>query len=56
MTKLSKQLRIRLTPEQFRDLADAIIETQKNKSELVRDALNDYLDGNHCRDEKQTKK
>jgi predicted DNA-binding protein len=52
---LSKQLRIRLTPEQFRELTKAISKTKKSKSSLVRAALEDFLDVDHCRTEKQNK-
>ena len=47
MEKKTKHLRIRVTEEQFRKLADLLIEEQKNKSSLVRDILNKYIDENN---------
>jgi predicted DNA-binding protein len=53
MTKKTKHLRIRLSEEQFQKLADVLIIEQKTKSVLVRDAINDYLEGTEIRIEKR---
>ena len=41
--KKNKHLRVRITEEQFRYLADKLIEEQKNKSVIIREAINKYL-------------
>lgn len=56
MDKLDKHIRIRLTTEQFRRLADVLITEQRTKSSLMRDILSDYLDGNKRGIYKQTLK
>jgi predicted DNA-binding protein len=56
MTNKTKHLRIRLTEEQFNRLAEALIIKHKTKSSLVRDALNDYMDGTNNGVEKQNQK
>lgn len=43
MDKLKKHICIRLTGDQFRKLADALIDEQRSKSELLRNLINDYL-------------
>ncbi len=55
MRNKTKHLRVRLTEEQFNRLSEALIIKHKNKSSLVRDALNDYIEGNN-KIEKQNKK
>jgi hypothetical protein len=47
MTKKTKQLRIRITEAQFKKVADALITGERNKSTLVRRALNYYLNKDH---------
>ena len=56
MKELNQQLRVRLTVCQMRSLIDTITTTQKSKSTIVRDALDDYLDDDKCRTENQNKK
>jgi metal-responsive CopG/Arc/MetJ family transcriptional regulator len=51
MKKMTKHLRIRITEQQFKNLADLLIEEQRNKSEVIREAINTYLVGNHSRNE-----
>jgi metal-responsive CopG/Arc/MetJ family transcriptional regulator len=46
MKKMTKHLRIRMTEEQFKKLADVLVEEQKSKSTVIRDALQMYL-GEH---------
>ena len=46
MTKKTKHLRIRITESQFKKIADALITEERNKSQLVRNALNHYLNIN----------
>jgi hypothetical protein len=55
MKKLTKHLRIRLTEEQVKKLADTIINEQENKSTVVRIALDNYLDGTDSKINKQNK-
>jgi hypothetical protein len=43
MMKKTKQLRIRITEEQFKRLADALLDEQIRKSSLLREAIDDYL-------------
>jgi len=45
MSIKSKHLIVRITESQFKRLADALITEQKNKSTIVRAALDDYMDG-----------
>lgn len=56
MTKKTKHLIVRLTEEQFKKLADAIIDEQKNKSTIVRAALDHYMDETDKRPDKQIRK
>jgi hypothetical protein len=56
MTNKTKHLRVRLTEEQFNRLAEALIIKHKNKSSLVREALNEYIDGNKRGIDKQNNK
>jgi metal-responsive CopG/Arc/MetJ family transcriptional regulator len=44
MEKLKKHLCIRLTGDQFRKLADALIDEEQSKSELLRNLINNYLE------------
>ena len=44
MNKKTKHLRLRITEEQFRRLADALIDEERSKSELIREALQTYLE------------
>ena len=43
----TKQLRIRITEEQFRNLADMLIEEQMTKSQIIREMIDDYV--HNCR-------
>jgi hypothetical protein len=51
MKELTKHLRIRITEQQFKSLADLLVEEQISKSAVIREALNKYLVGHHCRNE-----
>jgi hypothetical protein len=42
--KKTKHLIVRITETQFKRLADALITEQKNKSTIVRAALDNYMD------------
>ena len=42
--KKTKHLIVRITETQLKQLADAIITEQKNKSTIVREALDKYMD------------
>jgi hypothetical protein len=44
MEAKNKHLRIRLTERQVMRLAEVLLEKQKNKSVIVRDALDNYMD------------
>ena len=39
----TKQLRIRITEEQFRNLADLLVEEQMTKSQIIREMIDDYV-------------
>jgi hypothetical protein len=54
--KKPKHLSIRLTVEQFRKLADNLVIEQKSKSLLMREIIEDYLDGNKLGINKQDHK
>ena len=54
--KMTKHLIVRITEDQFKRLADALIIEQKNKSLLMRDILNDYLNGINSKTDKQNNK
>jgi predicted DNA-binding protein len=54
MSKKTKHLTIRLTEEQFKKLADALVSEQRTKSALMRDILSDYIDGDKRGIDKQT--
>jgi metal-responsive CopG/Arc/MetJ family transcriptional regulator len=43
MGKKVKHIRIRITESQARWLADVLVAEQRNKSQILRDALNKYL-------------
>jgi hypothetical protein len=55
MTKLNKHLRVRLSAEEFDKLTEALIIMHKNKSSLVREALNDYIERDCIKIEKKNK-
>jgi hypothetical protein len=55
MERKTKHLRIRITEEQFKKLADNLVIEQRTKSSLMRDILCNYLDMNYKRPEKQNK-
>lgn len=42
--KKTKHIIVRITESQFKHLADALITEQRNKSTIIRDALDNYLD------------
>ena len=44
MNRKTKHLRLRITEEQFRKLADALIDEERSKSALIREAINNYLE------------
>jgi len=52
--KKPKHLSIRLSVEQFKKLADNLVIEQKSKSLLMREILEDYLDGSKSRIDKPT--
>jgi hypothetical protein len=54
--KKTKHLIVRITETQFKRLADALITEQKNKSTIMREALDKYMDGSEGRIEKQNQK
>ena len=54
--KKTKHLIVRITETQFKRLADALITEQKNKSTIMREALDKYMDGSDKRLDKQDKK
>jgi hypothetical protein len=43
MTKKTRQLRIRISEAQFKKVAEALITEKRNKSVLVRKALDSYF-------------
>ena len=47
MENLKKHLCVRLTGEQFRILADRLVDEQLNKSVLVRNLIHDYLESHN---------
>jgi len=53
MEKLKKHICIRLTGEQFRKLADTLIDEQRSKSELLRNLIHDYLESHYHKTEGQ---
>lgn len=55
MEKLKKHICIRLTGEQFRKLADVLIDEQQSKSVLLRNLIHDYLEGHYKKTERQNK-
>jgi hypothetical protein len=44
MIKMTKHIRIRVTEDQFRRLADVLIEEEITKSALIREALQNFLE------------
>ena len=55
MNSKTKHLRLRITEEQFQRLADALIEEEKTKSALIREALQNYLEDKHQEKKVRTK-
>jgi hypothetical protein len=53
---MTKHLRIRMTEEQFIKLADVLVEEQRSKSKVIRDALHIYLMEHYKRIESQKKR
>jgi hypothetical protein len=53
--KKTKHLIVRITETQVKRLADALITEQKNKSTIMREALDKYMDGSNKRLDKQNK-
>jgi predicted DNA-binding protein len=47
MKKMTKHLRIRITEQQFKNLANLLVEEQKSKSAVIREAIQKYLVGHH---------
>ena len=47
MENLKKHLCVRLTGDQFRLLADQLVDEQISKSVLVRNLIQDYLEGHN---------
>lgn len=56
MEKLKKHVCIRLTGDQFRKLADKLVDEERNKSELLRNLINDYLERQSHKTKGQNKK
>lgn len=54
--KKTKNLIVRITESQFKMLADVLITEQKNKSTVVRAALDHYMDETDKRPNSQTQK
>jgi hypothetical protein len=55
MENLKKHLSIRLTGEQFRILADVLVDQQLSKSVLVRNLIQDYLESHNNKTEAQNR-
>lgn len=55
MEKLKKHLCIRLTGDQFRKLADILVDEQLSKSVLVRNLIRDYLQSHSNKSEELKK-
>ncbi len=49
MGKKVRHIRIRISEAQFRRLASVLIEERRNKSAIIREALNSYLVENNYR-------
>jgi hypothetical protein len=49
MNKMTKHIRIRVTEDQFRRLADALIDEERSKSAIIREALHNYLEDKYQR-------
>ena len=47
MDKLKKHICIRITGEQFRKLADVLVDEQKSKSVLLRNLIHDFLESHY---------
>jgi hypothetical protein len=56
MTKMAKTLTVRLTENQFRHLADTLVNEERSKSSILREALHKYLVENHIKNEHKSKK
>jgi len=52
----TKHIIVRITESQFKRLADALITEQRNKSTIVRAALDQYMDGTSVITDRQTHK
>jgi metal-responsive CopG/Arc/MetJ family transcriptional regulator len=55
MKKMTRHLRIRLSEQQDKYLTDLLVEEQKSKSSVIRDALQMYLGEHNNRNESQKK-
>ena len=53
MEKLKKHICIRLTGEQFRKLADVLVDEQMSKSALLRILIRNYLESHYQKTEGQ---
>ena len=53
MDRFDRHLRIRITEEQFRKLAEVAIIEQRTISSIIRDLLSEYLDGSVAKTEHQ---
>jgi hypothetical protein len=51
--KKNIHLIVRITESQFKILSDILVTEQKSKSTIVREALDNYMDGSKGRIEKQ---
>lgn len=51
--KKTKNLIVRITESQFKKLSVILVTEQKSKSAIVREALDNYMDGSKGRTEKQ---
>jgi hypothetical protein len=47
MKKLQKHICIRLSSEQFRKLAEVLVNQERTKSEFIRSAINSYLNDSY---------
>jgi hypothetical protein len=55
MDKKSRNIRIRITEDQFKRLSDSIIQEEMTKSSLIREILQDYFEKN-CRNSETMRK
>jgi hypothetical protein len=57
MGKLNQPIVVRLSDRQVRALTDSLVTEQRNKSQIIRDALNQYLvEGSNKQRDKSTKR